>query len=589
MTFAKKIFIAIFLSTMTLGCLLISVSYEFFEHRSHQEFTARYSGLTKILSDALTRLDVSTEALMHNAALYIAEVERQKGSLSTDELRALRTHLGVTHAFVIDANGDFRVSTNEAPETIPNLFSFSPQYRKLLTGESDVEATPVIMPKPEKHPFKFLSVANADRTRIIEVGVRVDFIARTLAEAVESDAGVVSMSLYSPDGTQFGTFSPDGFVFDERKATLPQILNQPIDDGGENIRFYSKVSPSHISCGQCDVAQTSVEGEYYYVLESTVSKKALVATRELAFKVAIGFLFLNALASFVAAKLISAILSKNIQQAVARVGRIRESGMLSERVGMKGGNEVAYLTNEFDRMLDALESAQEQVRAASAMKSRVEIARVVGHNIRSPLLALEMMLPALKDFQPGVIKVFKSAITEMKELTLQLKNESEGNTSGASVFDLEAISLKELLDEVVAQKSFENSDEKAIAMNLDLGNDSRYWVRANRNQLKGVLSNLVNNSVEAMHGRLGRISMRVRRQENRYLLRISDEGVGISPDVIEKLGTSAFSTKHGVNRGIGVMHAKSAVEAFGGSISYSSTVGRGTTVTIALPCDSRAG
>ncbi|RYZ83224.1 MAG: hypothetical protein EOP06_20360, partial [Proteobacteria bacterium] len=349
MTFARKVFFAIFLSTLLVGSVLIWVSYSFFQNRAEQDFKDRYSSLTRVLSDALTRLDVSTETLMKNAALVISDQDR-RGLLSTDQLRGLRNKLGITHAFIVDSNGDFITSTNEDPSQIPNLFSFNPDYKKLLTGERTLEATPVIRPAPERTPFKFLSVASFDRKRIIEVGIRVDFIANTLAEAVKSDNGVQAMTLYSPDGAKFGTFSASGVVFDEAKTKLPSDFSQPIFDSA-GAHFFSIVKSSHEQCGQCDVAGTSIGGKYYYVLESTVSTAVLVSAQTLAAQAAALFFLLNGFVSWFAASLISKRLSKNIDYAVSRVRQISEGGSLISRIGLSDGSEISYLTGEFDRLL----------------------------------------------------------------------------------------------------------------------------------------------------------------------------------------------------------------------------------------------
>ena len=216
MTFAKKIFIAVFLSTLMVGSILIWAAYKYTVNRSEEDFVARYQVFSKVLADTLNRLDTSTEALMLNAAKVVAEHDEKHGLLSTEKLRTLQSELGITHLFMIDRTGKFTRSTNDDPAGIPNLFSFCENYQKLITGGLDVEATPIIKPNPEPKPFKFLSIPNKDRSRIVEVGVRVDFITKTLAEAIKSDVNVVSMSLYAPDGTPFGTYSDQNVAFETK-------------------------------------------------------------------------------------------------------------------------------------------------------------------------------------------------------------------------------------------------------------------------------------------------------------------------------------------------------------------------------------
>src|ERR1035437_1969638 len=118
---------------------------------------------------------------MLNAAKVIAERDRAQGTLSTDALARLATELNVTHLFVVDKNGTFIRSTNEDPKLIPNVFSFCPAYRNLYSRSNGVEATPIIHPTPEPKPFKFLYSPSEDRQRLLEVAIRVDFVAKTLS------------------------------------------------------------------------------------------------------------------------------------------------------------------------------------------------------------------------------------------------------------------------------------------------------------------------------------------------------------------------------------------------------------------------
>ena len=360
MTFARKIFIAVFLSTLIVGTSLIWAAHKYVENRAETEFSNRYKVFASILADTLTRLDTNTEALMLNAAHVVAAKDKEKGLLTTEELRHLVTQLGITHLFIIDKTGRFVRSTNDDPAGIPNLFSFSPRYKKLLTGELEVEATPVIKPNPEPKPFKFLSIANHDRTRIIEVGIRLDFIANMLVEAIQSDKNVLSMSLYAPDGTTFGTFAPNNIVFESQKAELPSSFERGIETS-DAIRFYTKVKPSHPECGQCDVSGTSINGEYYYVLESRISKAALNAIQTKA-----SYIFLlvglgNLLLSWLLARFLARRLVRNIETAVARVRTMKSGGNLKGRINLDADDEVSFLTKEFDSLLESLEDSQRKL------------------------------------------------------------------------------------------------------------------------------------------------------------------------------------------------------------------------------------
>jgi len=78
----------------------------------------------------------------------------------------MRDELSVTHIFVVDKAGNFIRSTNEDPHLIPNAYSFCQDYRKMVAGTSNVEATPIIHPQPEPKPYKFGFVPSQDRQRL---------------------------------------------------------------------------------------------------------------------------------------------------------------------------------------------------------------------------------------------------------------------------------------------------------------------------------------------------------------------------------------------------------------------------------------
>jgi hypothetical protein len=187
---------------------------------------------------------------MFNAAKVIAYEDEKKGLLSTDYLKSLRAQLNVTHIFIIDKNGNFIRSTNEDPKLIPNLFSFSNKYRQLLNGSAKFKITPIIPPTPEPKPYKFLTIPNHNMNRLIEVGVRIDFIGNILSEALNNDPNVLSLNLYTPDGTPLGTFSKGKVEYKDNKLQFPEITETFIIDK-DNLHFFRKVNSTPPRLSMC--------------------------------------------------------------------------------------------------------------------------------------------------------------------------------------------------------------------------------------------------------------------------------------------------------------------------------------------------
>ncbi len=97
-----------------------------------------------------------------------------------------------------------------------------------------------------------------------------------------------------------------------------------------------------------------------------------------------------------------------------------------------------------------------------------------------------------------------------------------------------------------------------------------------------VLSNLVVNAAQASEGG-GLITIALSREADEAVVKIIDQGHGISDEVREKIFQPHFTTK-GDGNGIGLISCKQIIEeTHGGSLSFAATPGQGTTFTIRLP------
>ena len=99
--------------------------------------------------------------------------------------------------------------------------------------------------------------------------------------------------------------------------------------------------------------------------------------------------------------------------------------------------------------------------------------------------------------------------------------------------------------------------------------------------LKQVYLNLVLNAVEAM-GEGGVLTAGVSERGGRIEVRISDNGPGIPPEVLSRLG-NPFVTTRAQGTGLGLFLTRRLIESAGGSLQIESAPGRGTTCTVRLP------
>jgi C4-dicarboxylate-specific signal transduction histidine kinase len=103
--------------------------------------------------------------------------------------------------------------------------------------------------------------------------------------------------------------------------------------------------------------------------------------------------------------------------------------------------------------------------------------------------------------------------------------------------------------------------------------------------LTQVLLNLVGNAAQAVIARNERnraVAIDARSAGDMLELQIRDEGIGMAPDVLRKIGTPYFTTR-AEGTGLGIANCHRLIGSAGGRIKIESEQGVGTTVTLLLP------
>ena len=141
----------------------------------------------------------------------------------------------------------------------------------------------------------------------------------------------------------------------------------------------------------------------------------------------------------------------------------------------------------------------------------------------------------------------------------------------------------------VARATLAEAAPGAEAAGVALGlQDEAVHVQGDSTRLEQVLANLVSNAVK-FTPRGGRVDVRVEAVAGGGArVSVTDTGIGIPPDEVDRLATRFFRASTATSRaipgvGLGLSIAKAVVEAHGGELTIVSTVGEGTTFTFTLP------
>lgn len=111
-------------------------------------------------------------------------------------------------------------------------------------------------------------------------------------------------------------------------------------------------------------------------------------------------------------------------------------------------------------------------------------------------------------------------------------------------------------------------------------------VLCNRDTLVGAVLNLIENAIQASGGSV-RLKVHLYTRDNTLRLSVSDNGSGIEPAVLARLGEPFFTTKT-TGTGLGLTVVKAVARAHQGELQLRSRLGRGTCATVCLPLFSSA-
>jgi len=215
----------------------------------------------------------------------------------------------------------------------------------------------------------------------------------------------------------------------------------------------------------------------------------------------------------------------------------------------------------------------EQIRSEGA-RQLAELTTQVAHDIRSPLAALETLLPGLEAHPEDERVLAKTAVARIAGIAEDLL---ERNRS----IDREPpqnISLAPLVVAIVNEKRSKNS---AVSI-LTLPVEAPVFACVEEAEFSRVLANLIGNAIEAC-GESGTVEVGLSQQDQTVVVSVKDDGPGIKPDILERLGQRGASFGKTGGSGLGLYHARNSSERWGGKLVIESELGQGTVVRIEIP------
>ncbi|MBA2651568.1 MAG: HAMP domain-containing histidine kinase [Tatlockia sp.] len=220
-----------------------------------------------------------------------------------------------------------------------------------------------------------------------------------------------------------------------------------------------------------------------------------------------------------------------------------------------------------------------------------EVAQQTAHDIRSPLAALTITLDVVSEVLPEKIRLMmRNSVNRIRDITNNLMDSTKP-VSGIEVYVQSKIGadersiylLSSLIETLITEKRMQFRSKINVGIEATLGTDSYgIFAKVNLAEFKRVLSNLINNAVEALK-ESGNVVVSLLRIDNKAVIMVADNGAGIPPEILKKLGQRGETFDKTGGSGLGLYHARTTLESWGGSFQIISTVGIGTTLCLEIP------
>jgi len=275
---------------------------------------------------------------------------------------------------------------------------------------------------------------------------------------------------------------------------------------------------------------------------------------------------------------------------------------IEEIIVEKDGNKAVMLTNKspmYDQngaitgivgtstnITDRKKVGELQKHQEQAEKIRTITAQVV-HDISSPLASLQVIANR-KDIEEEIRTTIRGASNRINDivnnLAVRYGTTNKEDQSAANATSPELIFC--LIDSILSEKRVQYMGCN-ISFNLDVTDNARgLFAKVNAEKFKRLLSNIINNSVEAIvkaEPKQGHVDVSLQKYPHTLNIQIKDNGCGIPTAILNKIGLNKISTKEEKNHGIGLYTAITQLKEWGCKYQINSQANIGTIFSIDMP------
>lgn len=356
------------------------------------------------------------------------------------------------------------------------------------------------------------------------------------------------------------------FINSEQKKDYTQTLFKNIRINNENYRLIQE--PFYFN------------GKLRFAILIATSQKTLVTVLKerrdiLFFSIPFVLLFTILISKYFSDRLVKPIVE------VANVAEQVTHKDLNKRIKtIYNDDEIKIMVGAFNKMIDRLQKAFGHI---------AEFNSLVAHELKTPIaiingecevaLRKEQTTEEYKETLKAVFEESKKMLRITEDLLLLAKADYVPEN-----FVFEEFDLKEFFEEIHS-KERKIASEKLIDVQLNLPTKSR-TLKGDALHLRRLFLNIINNAIKFTEKK-GKINLTVKTDQENLIVEISDTGIGIAADDIDKIFNQFYqkipTNSHQKGVGLGLSIAQALAKIHNGKIAVQSIINQGTTFTITLP------
>jgi signal transduction histidine kinase len=257
-------------------------------------------------------------------------------------------------------------------------------------------------------------------------------------------------------------------------------------------------------------------------------------------------------------------------------------GNLDTHVSVVSKDEFKKVADAFNEMTVQLRESKKEIARREREGAWREMAKQVAHEIKNPLTPMKLSVQHL-------VKTFRDKASDREDVLHQIAStiltQIETLARIATEFStfarfperkFERVNLTQILQETI--QLFSNIPGIEIRTKFI---DHGVAIVVDKDEIQRSFVNLLRNGVQAI-GERGILTIKGRLLSGSYVIEFSDTGSGIPSDLQERIFQPNFSTKS-EGMGLGLAIVRQTIEDLGGTISFTSEAGKGTTFIVRLP------